>query len=54
MKKRIFVSRDKLRTDMESQQIQNEATVSQLRKKNQDALNELSDQVDQLTKVKQK
>ena len=44
----------KIRRDMEEAQVQNEAAISQLRKKNQDAVNELSDQVDQMTKVKQK
>ena len=44
----------KIRRDMEEAQVQNEAQISQLRKKNQDAVNELSDQVDHLSKIKQK
>lgn len=44
----------KIRRDMEEQQIQNEQTVSSLRKKQQDAVNELTDQLDQLSKVKAK
>lgn len=44
----------KLRRDLEESTIQNEQTISTLRKKNQDAVNDLSDQLDQLSKVKQK
>jgi hypothetical protein len=44
----------KLRRDLEEAQIQSDAQVSSLRKKSQDAVNDLSDQLDQLQKVKQK
>lgn len=42
----------KLRRDLEEQTLQHEAQVSSLRKKQQDAANEMSDQIDQLQKVK--
>ena len=42
----------KLRRDLEENQLQHEAAISSLRKKGQDAQNEMSDQIDQLTKVK--
>ena len=44
----------KLRRDLEEQQIQHEQAISAIRKKQNDAVNELSDQVDQLQKVKTK
>ena len=44
----------KLRRDLEEQQLQNEQTIAGLRKKQNDSVNELSDQVDQLQKVKTK
>merc|ERR1712121_583911 len=42
----------KLRRDLEENQMQHEAAISSLRKKGQDAQNEMSDQIDQLQKVK--
>ena len=44
----------KLRRDLEEQQIQSEAALAAARKKQQDSVNELSEQIDQLQKVKQK
>lgn len=44
----------KLRRDLDEQAMQGEATCATLRKKQQDAVNELSDQLDQLNKAKQK
>lgn len=44
----------KLRRDLEESSLQHEAQISSLRKKQQDAANEMSDQIDQLQKVKSK
>ncbi len=44
----------KLRRDMEEQQIQSETQLASLKKKQQDAVNELSEQVDNINKVKSK
>jgi len=44
----------KLRRDLEEAHAQNEAQIATIRKKQQDAVNELTEQVDQLQKVKQK
>lgn len=44
----------KLRRDLEEQQLQSEQTSQMLRKKQQDAVNELSEQMDQVNKVKSK
>lgn len=44
----------KLRRDLEEQTIASEQNIASLRKKQQDAINELSDNVDQLNKNKQK
>lgn len=44
----------KLRRDLDEQAMQNEAGQAALRKKQQDAVNELSDQLDSLNKAKQK
>ncbi len=44
----------KLKRDLEEQQMTNEAHIAGLKKKQEDAANELSDQVDQLNKVKNK
>jgi len=44
----------KLRRELEEQAMQSESTVSALRKKAQDASNDMADQIDQLQKVKQK
>ena len=42
----------KLRRDLEESALQHESQVSALRKKQQDAANEMADQIDQLQKVK--
>jgi len=44
----------KLRRDLEEAQVQSETQIAALKKKQQDAVNELSEQVDQLQKAKQK
>lgn len=44
----------KLRRDLEEAHIQSESQTSALRKKQQDAVNELTEQMDQLQKAKQK
>ena len=44
----------KLRRDLEDQAMQNEANSASLRKKHQDAVNELADQLDQVQKARQK
>jgi len=44
----------KLRRDLEETHVQNEAQVATIRKKQQDAVTELAEQVEQLQKVKQK
>ena len=44
----------KLRRDLEEQALQHESQLSALRKKQQDAANEMGDQIDQLQKVKQR
>lgn len=44
----------KLRRDLEESTLQHEAQVSALRKKQQDAANEMADQIDQLQKAKSK
>lgn len=44
----------KLRRDLEESHLQSEAQVAGLRKKQQDAVNELSEQLDQLQKARQK
>ena len=42
----------KLRRDLEEANLQHEATAAQLRKKHQDAVTEMSEQIDQLQKSK--
>lgn len=44
----------KLRRDLEEANLQHEATTAQLRKKHQDAVNEMGEQIDQLQKAKNK
>ncbi|CAF1505779.1 unnamed protein product, partial [Adineta steineri] len=44
----------KLRRDLEEANLQHEATAAQLRKKHQDAVNEMGEQIDQLLKLKNK
>merc|ERR1719447_2076626 len=45
---------NKLRKDLEQNQIQQEATMMNLKKKHQDAVAEMSEQIDQLSKMKAK
>ncbi len=54
MNKKRETEVQKLRRDLEEQLIQNESQLSSLKKKQQDAVNELSEQVDNLGKVKAK
>ena len=42
----------KLRRDLEEAAIQQEATIMSLKKKHQDAVAEMSEQIDQLSKMK--
>lgn len=44
----------KLRRDLEEQSLQHESQIAAIRKKAQDASNEMADQIDQLQKVKAK
>ena len=44
----------KLRRDLEEQQLASEANIASLRKKQQDVSNDLSDQLENLSKVKSK
>lgn len=44
----------KLHRDLEESQAQNEAQLTAFRKKHQEAVNQLTEQLDQLHKVKQK
>ena len=44
----------KLRRDLEDQSMQHEANTASLRKKHQDAANDLADQLDQVQKARQK
>lgn len=44
----------KLRRDLEEANIQHEATLANLRKKHNDAVMEMGDQIDQLNKLKTK
>ena len=44
----------KLRKDLEESKIQQDATVGSLKKKHQDAIAEMSEQIDQLGKMKAK
>ena len=43
-----------MRKEMEDQVMQSEAQIAQLRKKNNDAVNDLNDQLDQAQKAKSK
>merc|ERR1711944_196086 len=45
---------NKLRKDLEEARIQQEATLNSLKKKHQDAVAEMSEQIDQLSKMKAK
>lgn len=44
----------KLRRDLEEANIQHESTLANLRKKHNDAVSEMGDQIDQLNKLKTK
>ena len=44
----------RIRRDMEESIMQNESTIGSLKKKSQDTVNEMADQIDQLQKIKQK
>ncbi|KAL7670095.1 hypothetical protein ACOME3_005033 [Neoechinorhynchus agilis] len=44
----------KLRRDLDEANLQHEATTTQLRKKHQDAVNEMGEQIDQLSRMKSK
>ena len=44
----------RLKRDLEDQAMQSEAQMTSLRKKNQDAINEMSEQIDALTRTKSK
>ena len=44
----------KLRRDLDEQALQSEAQIASLRKKQQETANEMSDQIEQLQKAKQK
>lgn len=52
-KKREFEV-NKLRKDLEEAAIQRESTLSALKKKHQDAIAEMSEQIDQLARMKSK
>merc|ERR1712226_1741302 len=45
---------EKLRKDIEEANIQNESVLMNLKRKHQDAVSEMSEQIDQLTKMKAK
>ena len=49
-----FLSFLRLRKDLEEAAIQQEATILSLKKKHQDAIAEMSEQIDQLNKLKTK
>ena len=44
----------RMKRDLEEQALQSEAHMTSLRKKNQDAINEMSEQLDQLGRTKSK
>ena len=54
MNKKREAELQKLRRDLEESHLQSEAALSAARKKQQDSVNELSEQLDQLQKTKQK
>ncbi len=54
LNKRREAELQKLKRDLEEQQLQTEQQSAQLRKKNQDTVNELADQIDTLNKHKSK
>ncbi|CAM4755711.1 unnamed protein product [Rotaria magnacalcarata] len=54
MNKKRETELQKLRRDLEEANLQHEATAAQLRKKHQDAVTEMGEQIDQLQKLKNK
>lgn len=54
MNKKREAELQKLRRDLEEAHLQSEAQTAALRKKQQEAVNELAEQVDQLQKAKHK
>ncbi|CAF1345312.1 unnamed protein product [Rotaria magnacalcarata] len=54
MNKKREAELQKLRRDLEEANLQHEATATQIRKKHQDAVTEMGDQIDQLQKLKNK
>jgi len=54
MNRRRETELQKLQRDLEDAQSQNEAQLMTFRKKHQEAVNQLTEQMDQLLKVKQK
>ena len=54
MNKKREAEMSKLKRDLEEQQMNYESQLLTMKKKNQDAINELSDQIDILTKTKSK
>lgn len=54
MNRRRDTELQKMQRDLEDAQSQNEAQLSMFRKKHQEAVNQLTEQMDQLHKLKQK
>ncbi len=54
LNKRREVEAQRMRKDLEEAAIQQEATILNLRKKHQDAIAEMSEQIEQLNKLKAK
>ena len=54
LNKKREVELQKVKREMEEAQLASEQQIAVMRKKSQDAINDLSDQVDSLAKVKQK
>ena len=54
LNKRREAELQKVKRDLEDQQLHHEQQIAALRKKNQDAQNELSEQIDSLNKTKSK
>ena len=54
MNKKREAEMQKLKRDLEEQQMNYESQISTIKKKNQDAINELTDQIDIVTKTKAK
>ena len=54
MNKKREAELQRMKRDLEEQQLQHEQAINTYKKKNQDAQNELNDQLDQLSKLKSK